>query len=181
MKIWTLGIAAMLVAATPAAGQDMSKFEKGPVFTEYGPHAAVESDMPIPQGSFFKVAFDASDAADHGKINRKFESLARFINMHVANGVPEKNIHLAIVLHGGAVQDVLSEEAYGKRHDGAANANADLVRQLLAHNVRFIVCGQSATASGIDKAELMEGVEMALSAMTAHALLQHEGFTTNPF
>lgn len=181
MKIWTLGIAAMLVAATPASGQDMSTFEKGPVFTEYGPHAAVESDMPIPQGSFFKVAFDASDAAEEGEINRQFESLARFINMHVANGVPEKNIHLAIVLHGGAVEDVLSDEAFGKRHDGAANANADIDRQLLAHNVRFIVCGQSATASGIDKAELIEGVEMALSAMTAHALLQHEGFTTNPF
>ncbi|WP_240704825.1 DsrE family protein [Croceicoccus sediminis] len=181
MKIWASGIAAMLILATPAAGQDMSKFDKGPVFTQYGPHAPVETDIPIPAGTVFKVAFDASDRAEDGKINRKFESLARFINMHVANGVPEQDIRLAIVLHGGAVDDVLSDDAYGKRHDGAANPNADLVRQLLAHDVRFIVCGQSATASNIEKSDLMEGVEMALSAMTAHALLNREGFTTNPF
>jgi hypothetical protein len=29
--------------------------------------------------------------------------------------------------------------------------------------------------------DLLPGVEMALSAMTAHALLQNSGFTLNPF
>jgi len=28
---------------------------------------------------------------------------------------------------------------------------------------------------------LLPGVEMALSAMTAHAILQQEGYTLNPF
>jgi hypothetical protein len=29
--------------------------------------------------------------------------------------------------------------------------------------------------------DLLPGVEMALSAMTAHALLQQQGYTFNPF
>ena len=47
--------------------------------------------------------------------------------------------------------------------------------------VRFIVCGQSAAGQGVAKSELLPGVEMALSAMTAHALLQQQGYTVNPF
>jgi intracellular sulfur oxidation DsrE/DsrF family protein len=47
--------------------------------------------------------------------------------------------------------------------------------------VRFILCGQSAAANGVKKADLIEGVELHLSAMTAHALLQQDGYTVNPF
>ena len=34
---------------------------------------------------------------------------------------------------------------------------------------------------GITPDDLIPGVEMSLSAMTAHALLQQNGFTVNPF
>ena len=43
------------------------------------------------------------------------------------------------------------------------------------------LCGQSAAAYGIDKGDLIPGVEMALSAMTAHAVLSAEGYSLNPF
>jgi len=47
--------------------------------------------------------------------------------------------------------------------------------------VRFIVCGQSAAANGVTQEQLIPGTEMALSAMTAFALLQQRGYTVNPF
>ena len=47
--------------------------------------------------------------------------------------------------------------------------------------MRFILCGQSAAAYGITPENLIPGVEMALSAMTAFALLQQNGYTVNPF
>jgi intracellular sulfur oxidation DsrE/DsrF family protein len=56
-----------------------------------------------------------------------------------------------------------------------------LVEALLEADVRFILCGQSAAAYGIKPEDLIPGVEMSLSAMTAHALLQANGFTANPF
>ncbi|VVS99449.1 hypothetical protein ERY430_40383 [Erythrobacter sp. EC-HK427] len=37
------------------------------------------------------------------------------------------------------------------------------------------------SAQGVEHDDLIEGVEMALSAMTAHALLQQQGYTINPF
>ena len=43
------------------------------------------------------------------------------------------------------------------------------------------VCGQSAAYYGVATDDLLPGVEMALSAMTAHALLQQQDYSINPF
>ena len=120
-------------------------------------------------------------AAEPDKINRTIESAARFINMHVAAGVPEKNIHLAIVVHGGAAFDLTSQEFFSAHKDGRTNASAAAIAQLQEHGVDFYLCGQSAAAQGITNADLLPGVKMALSAMTAHAVLQQQGYTINPF
>ena len=170
-----------LALATPAAAQDMSNFTMGPVFEEFGPVADVEADMDLPDNAYFRVAFDAAKGAEDGKLNSTLNGAARFINMHVRAGVPEERIDVAVVVHGGAVLDLLRAEPYAAGKDGAENANAPLVAALVEHGVRIIVCGQSATAQGVANADLLPGVEVALSAMTAHALLQQQGYTVNPF
>lgn len=162
---------------TPAIAA-MTDFKAGPVFTEYGKHAAV-AGVSIAPTETFHVAFDATKAAEPGDINRKFDTLARFINMHVANGAKLENIHLAIVVHGSATFDVLSYAAY-KQIKGVDNANTPLIQGLLNKGVRFIVCGQSAAAKDISADMLEKGVEVELSAMTAHARLQKQGYTLNP-
>ncbi len=166
--------------ALPATANAADTFVTGPVFTEFGPVTSVETDMAIPEGTEFRIEFDMKQPADEGQPNRKLESMARFINMHVAAGVPEENIHLAVVVHGKASFDLLSDAAWGKGHDGAANPSSAMLTQLMEHGVRVILCGQAAARLGIAKEDLVPGVEMALSAMTAHALLQQQGYTLNP-
>lgn len=170
-----LMIATALAAAlaTPAAAQQasMDAFSTGPVFEDFGPHAPVEGAEVSPLDRF-DIAFDVATPAAEGARNRGFESAARFINMHVASGVREDWINLAVVVHGRAVTDLLASK------DGP---NEAMVRAMLARGVRFIVCGQSAAAYGVTQDDLIEGVEMELSAMTAHALLQQSGYTVNPF
>ena len=147
------------------------------MIADYGPIAPVEGHTPIPSDARFKVAFDT--AAPGGKgLNRTLESAARFLNMHVATGVPVDRMRLAVVVHGLAVRDVTTVGGGG---DGAANPNAPLVAALLARGTRIIVCGQSAAGLGVGKGDLLPGVELSLSAMTAHALLQQDGYTLNPF
>ena len=163
---------AALALATPLAAQDMSAFKPGPVFKDFGPHAPIEGIGKAPADAEFAVAFDVSEPAKDGARNRGIESAARFINMHVAHGVPEDNIRIAVVVHGKAVMDLLAKPD---------NTSADMVQVMLDHGVRFIVCGQSAAAYGVTQEDLLPGVEMALSAMTAHALLQQRGYTVNPF
>ena len=104
-----------------------------------------------------------------------------FINMHAAAGVPVENIKLALVVHGGASNDLMTDEAYGAKFDGAKSGNRALLRALMDKGVPVILCGQSAAYHKINQEDLLPGVEMVLSAMTAHALLQQDGYTVNPF
>lgn len=166
--------------SVPAAAQDMGAFATGPVFEDFGPHAAVEGITQVPAETEFAVAFDVAEPAKEGERNKSVESAARFINMHVAAGVPEDNIRVAVVVHGKAVLDLLNPEGR-TAHELGDNASAAMIREMLDEGVRLIVCGQSATAQGVSQEELIPGVEMALSAMTAFALLQQAGYTVNPF
>ncbi|TAD78169.1 MAG: hypothetical protein EAY70_07255 [Sphingomonadales bacterium] len=174
---------ALALAASPLAAQDMSAFKPGPVLAEFGAHAPVPGVDKLPADSRFAIAFDVSTPAAEGAANRGFDSAARFLNMHVAHGVPQENIRLVVVVHGKAALELLTDAAHAANplSRQGDNPSAKLVEALLAEDVRFILCGQSAAVYGIKPEHLIPGVEMALSAMTAHALLQQRGFTVNPF
>lgn len=155
-------------------------FNDGPVIKTFGQHALVPTHQVSLQ-SQFKVTFDVgSTSSEPDTINRKFNSLARFINMHVASGVKQTNIHLAMVIHGKAIFDLLNDANYQHKY-GVKNPNKPLLAELMANNVKVILCGQSAAAQQVTPSDLIEGVELELSAMTAHALLQQNGYTVNPF
>jgi len=169
---------ALLFAGPALAGPDA--FHPGTAIPDYGRIADVDNEYPIAEGAEFHVAFDLAEAGEPGEVNRGLESLARFINMHVAAGVPAEDIHLAVVIHGGATHDVTNDAHYEPLKE-MPNANAALVAALNEHGVRIYVCGQSAAYNNVSNEDLLPGVTMALSAMTAHAQLQQEGYTLNPF
>jgi intracellular sulfur oxidation DsrE/DsrF family protein len=156
-------------------------FHAGTVIPDFGAIASVDGHAPIPADATFSVAFDVSEPGKPGTINRTIESAARFINMHVEAGVPREAIRIAVVVHGQAAFDLTDAATYGAKHDGATNANLPAITTLLDHDVQFILCGQSAAALGIRREQLAPGVKLALSAMTAHAQLQQQGYTLNPF
>jgi intracellular sulfur oxidation DsrE/DsrF family protein len=163
----------------PVSAQE-SAFSTGPLIKDYGPAASIEGREAIPPGTKFKVSFDVAKQAEPGKLNRTFVGSARFLNMHAKAGVPVGDMKLAVVVHGSAVHDVTNAVKYGEKHT-EKNANADLIKVLLANGVEIYVCGQSATYQNVHKDDLLPGVKMSLSAMTAHAMLQQSGYTVNPF
>lgn len=169
----------LLLSTSALAG--LEDFKMGPVFTEFGQTATIETDFTIPKRAKFKILFDTATGAEAGELNRTLNSAARFINMHAKAGVPEKNMKLAVVFHGKGSFDLTQNAAYAKTYEGAENANVAIIKALTENGVRIILCGQSAAYHGIAKEDLLPNVEMALSAMTAHALLQQEGYTLNPF
>ena len=176
MKKSIIALSFMLLAANTMAAE----FSKGPVIKNYGGVAAVKQTRPLTGKEHFKVAFDVAEQGDKEKANRRFESLARFLNMQARAGVPPEQVKLAVVVHGKAGFDLLDNKNFSAKY-GVDNPNASLLAELQKHGVRVLLCGQSAAYNEIDNAQLLPGVEMALSAMTAHALLQQEGYTLNPF
>ncbi|MBT8142516.1 MAG: DsrE family protein [Gammaproteobacteria bacterium] len=169
----------LLLVSTPVFA-DIKDFSDGPLIADYGKNAALESDIDLDSQQKFYVAFDVGKPGDSDSVNRGFDTLARFLNMHVRAGVKAENIHLALVVHGKAANDLLHDKAYAAKFN-AQNPNTDLLHELLKNQVNIYLCGQTAAYYNIKKTDLHQGIQMALSAMTAHALLQQKGYTLNPF
>lgn len=155
-------------------------FRTGPVFHNHGKHTPVESIHKLDQSSEFKMAFDVGKVSGEHEYNTDIDKLARFINMHVASGVPIENIDLALVVHGKAVRDLIDKKHYKERYD-EKNPNHELVTALLSKGVKIIVCGQSSSNYNFENEYFIENVEVSLSAMTAHSILNKQGYTLNPF
>lgn len=165
---------ALICLTVPAAAQQAPNpnFHPGTYVAEFGPIASVDSDLAIPKKAKFKVRYDVKDAAQPGELSKNLVAVARFLNMSVENGVDPKNIKLAVIVHGGATKDLT------KRDD---NSNAALIAALTEKGVDIYLCGQSAAAYDVKKEDLLPGVKMSLSAMHAHAILDAEGYSLNPF
>ncbi|WP_109340536.1 DsrE family protein [Saliniradius amylolyticus] len=168
---------AALVLSPMAGAEPPPEF---PVLAEFGGNYWVETNQPLPADTQFKVAFDVGDGAEPGKLNYNIHSLARFLNMHVRHGVARDNIQLALVVHGKATKDLLTNAHY-QQEFGTDNGSEALIQALLNNNTQVYVCGQSANHYGVTQDKLIDGVQISLSAMTQHALLQQQGYTLNPF
>jgi len=175
-----LALAALL--APVAAGAQPPAPSKGPIIQDFGPVYTVPSPgLATPMLQELKLRFDVSETAAEPKtLSARLETAARFLNMHGKAGVSADRLKVAIVVHGPASKDVLNNEAYRKRH-GIDNPNLPLLEALKRAGVRVYLCGQSAGTRGIAAAEMAPSVQMALSAMTAHLVLNAEGYVLNPF
>jgi len=161
-----------LTHAGPSTGPAIANY--GPVFDIPGAGFALQPARP------WKVLFDiAASPEDRTALNRRIESIARYINMHVRSGVPLEQMQITAVLHGSASKDALSDSAYIKRF-GHKNPNTELIRALQLAGVSFWLCGQSAGFGNIEPEELAAPVGLALSAMTVTAQLQAEGYSLLP-
>ena len=174
-----LSFAALLGLATGAAAQQPT--QAGPIIHSGGAVFSVTPDFVTPTHQAYKVAFEiAAPAESPDQLNQTMNTVARFLNMHAQAGVPAGQLSGAIVAHGGASFEVLNDEAYRARH-GVDNPNAELIRELIDAGQPVILCGQSAASRGISKDQLIPGVRVALSAMTAFLVLQEQGYRVNPW
>jgi len=150
---------------------------KGPIVLEYGEVFAIENtDFKVDTSRSYKAVFDIMNSPESNKdLNKSIETAARFLNMHAQSGVPIEQLSVALVVHNKASKDVITNKAYQKRY-GTNNPNQKLIQALLDSGAQIIFCGQSSKARDFPKNELIEGVQLSLSAMTALIQLQDENY-----
>lgn len=162
-------------------GAISAKAGTGPVIADYGP----VFDMPatafrLSTKQIHKVLFDvAGGKRERDTLNRRLETVARFLNMHARNGIAPERLQLAVIMHGGSSFDALSDAAYHQRF-GMDNPNTALIGALRNAGVTLYLCGQSAGFNGIAAHELSPQVELALSAMTVTVELDSQGYVVLP-
>jgi len=177
MRAATLALLAVASVPMVARSQERPQAATGPIIHDYGPvFEVVGQDVPVDVGAEYSLVFDVSQGSqDPEQLNAGFVSLARFLNMHGAAGVPVENMHLALVIHGTAGKDALDSAAFRERF-GVDNPNDGLLKALRAAGVEIYMCGQTAMARGLPAEDLSEPVDLALSAMTMLALFQGRGY-----
>lgn len=149
----------------------------GPIIKEYGQVWAIENpDFKVDTTKTYKAVFDIMDSPEsHKAVNASIETAARFLNMHAQSGVSPENLKVALVVHNKASKDVITDEAYQKKY-GTNNPNSALIKALQDAGGEIIFCGQSSVSRGFPREELIEGVQLSLSAMTALIQLQDENY-----
>lgn len=153
----------------------------GPIIQAAGQSVEVENPtFRIPDGHVFKAVY-VIDRADTGGVNQQLTTIARFLNLHARNGIPKERLHAAAVVHGTGWMSLLSDSAFGARYGGKANPSKRLVEELIANGVPLVLCGQTAAFRGVRREELLPGVQLGLSAMTALNVFQAQGYQINPW
>jgi intracellular sulfur oxidation DsrE/DsrF family protein len=174
--------AALAVALTPAGSALPTEPTRGPVVADFGASYAVRNPgLATPMLQEMRVRFDVAVTPDDvAALNPQFERAAQFLNMHAKAGMSPERLKVAIVVHDAAAKDVLGHEAYRHRH-GVDNPNLALLDALERSGARLYLCGQTAGKLGIAPSDVAAPVQMALSATTAHLVLDADGYVLNPF
>lgn len=136
--------------------------------------------FPAPTDLTYKVSWDVTtgptDAAEPVAGFRRPASLLRQLDQQ---GVPRRNVKLAIIVHGTATRSLLNNAAY-KAATGKDNASIAMLQALNEAGVQIIVCGQALINRNVPRAELLPFVKVASSATAARAILAAQGYATWP-
>jgi intracellular sulfur oxidation DsrE/DsrF family protein len=101
-------------------------------------------------------------------------------NLHVLAGVPKEQMHVVLAIHNAAVWSVLTDARY-KELFGLINPHTPLIKELIDNGVKVVVCGQSLIKQKIAQDQLLEGVEVATSALTIITEYQLRGYAVLRF
>lgn len=174
----TFAAIALVLSLAPAAqGQGSAAAEA--VIKRFGGGPLIENpSMKAPKDLVYKVVWDVNVGSEKPEgIVDGFRRPANFLLQTDDNGVPRKNVHLAIIVYGTAARSLLNNAAYKAAH-GADNANIPLLEALDAVGVRIIVCGEALINRKIPRDQLLPFVEVATTATLARATLQAQGYAT---
>jgi len=166
--LWrTLVISLLLAAATAVADDGESEVH-------------VQPEMTFPADGHWHHYFDTTEG-EPGKLNPGLARAAAFLETMQEAGVSADRLKVAVVIHGPPVYDVSTAARYAEQYGDVINPNQQVIAGLISAGAEIWVCGVSARYRKVGNDDLLPGVKMAYSAMTANAELQRRGYSLNPY
>lgn len=161
---------AMAAPALAAPGQRL--------IADFGAYRDIPDAFEKPDPAIrYKIVFEVtSPARDAAKPHHGLEKVARMVNLLSVHGVDVRPGDMVVAIHGQASRATLTDAAHRKRHDGAANPNVEIIRQLTAAGVSIRLCGQVMQALGYVREEMNPDVKFDVSAITTVATMQMRGY-----
>src|SRR5665647_817636 len=140
----------------------------------------VSNPDEIPDPSLnYKLLFELVDnnkATEEKDINHGLTEICRIINLHVASGIPVKNITPIIVVHAAALRSFYINAIYQNKYK-VDNPNIAIVDELIKKTgARFIACGQAMNFFDVPREEMIPQVKVSLTAQTVLSHYQLIGY-----
>jgi intracellular sulfur oxidation DsrE/DsrF family protein len=129
----------------------------------------------------YNIVIEAEREGDRpDTINWALNNVARLVNLHASGGVPRKNTHIVVAIHGGAAYSVMNNEAYREKFK-KDNPNLKVFQELKEAGVSLFICSQSLMARKIDRNRLVPEVVPAVSMLTVLTTYQMKGYAMLKF
>jgi intracellular sulfur oxidation DsrE/DsrF family protein len=168
-----------LVACTlvPLAAASLSAQTGDALLREIGGTPAVtDPTFRAPADLTYRLAWHVTEApAEANGIAPGLRNPPNLLRQLESNGVPRRNIKLAVIVHGTATPSLLNNAAYTAR-TGAENGSLALLTALHDAGVQIIVCGQALINRNVPRDQLLPFVQVATTATSAHAILAAQGY-----
>jgi len=173
----TLAISNSLFAQLPAHLEEKMSY---PVF-DFHPWVGVVKNkskvLDYDKNLDYRVVIDVYDRhKDSTTVMSTLREVARTYNLNIANGIKPKNLKMAVVIHGGAINGILNEAAYQKKYK-TSNPNIEIIKLMKKEGIKFYICGQNLAFRQTPKEDILKEMEIALSAKTALITLDQMGYT----
>ncbi|MFI8380227.1 DsrE family protein [Leeuwenhoekiella sp. NPDC079379] len=154
----------------------------GSLITNFGSTYTVPKlDIPLDITQTYEVVFDISKSPENpSELNPYLNTVARFLNMNHAAGVPQNQLKPALVIHGSAAFSLLKNDFYKEKY-GVDNPNIELLEQLHKLKIPVVLCGQTAGARDITSEKRWQHTQLALSAMNALIYYQNLNYALISF
>jgi uncharacterized protein len=127
-----------------------------------------------------KIVVDLTKGSEPNQLNPAIEKLAKYVNIYASGGAKPAKVEIVVVIHGEATLTVLNPDAYSATFKTDINPNLVLLNDLHEAGVTFYVCGQTLISKSAKPEDVAVFVDTAVSALTALANLQADGFAYVP-
>jgi intracellular sulfur oxidation DsrE/DsrF family protein len=172
-------IVAPLFAVLVSLGADGSREPSYPRIEGHGAVVRLADAAEQPRAGS-KICVDLTKGGPATEINPGLAKAARFVNIYAGAGKKPAAARISVVLHGDATLIVLTDKAYSQKFDVEKNPNLELIRDLNRAGVELLVCGQSLAAKKCRNSDVVEEVQVAVSALTANVNRQQDGYAYIP-
>ena len=171
MKKIAITIAIVLVSITSFAQKEGVILEKyGKVYASEKPSLNFENDKE------YKVIFDIyKNFSKEDEVNPQLNTIIAYLETSTKQGVVKENMKVAVIFHGTATKNVLTNTAYRKLFD-IDNPNIELIEKLKDADVELYVDRKSYFGNVYELKDKSPAIKMSYSALVTLTEYKNEGY-----
>lgn len=135
------------------------------------------SEVPDPKMEYkllFELTGHNPDSLSK-EVNFGLGEVTRILNLHIASGIPLKNITPVIVIHAAALKAFTNNQYYQEKYK-FDNPNIKVINELKTIGAKFIACGQAITFIDLKREALLPEIKISLTAQTVLSSYQMKGY-----